>query len=100
MIVAALAAGAMTLAASQPSPQTEPLLAKVDWSGVGDDVIRRCKLQGLENLLLQALIENGLAVVDELTDDGLHMRIAASDEFRITVRLGDVERSGRVPGWR
>jgi hypothetical protein len=37
----------------------------VDWSGVGDRVIAQCGLEGLQNVLLQRLVEENYAVVRE-----------------------------------
>ncbi len=35
----------------------------LDWSGVSETTVQRCKLRGLQNLLLQSLVETGHAVV-------------------------------------
>ena len=59
----------------------------VDWSGVSDQKIEQCRLRGLEGLLVQALIEEHYAVVDQVDDNGISVAVTAgpaSFELRVS----------------
>jgi hypothetical protein len=63
------------IAWSAPSPEPQSaarpkMPVAIDWSGVPDELIQRCRLAGLEDLLLQVLIQGGYAAVAEPGPDG------------------------------
>lgn len=67
--VTAMLVFACALAVSSPArADNQPRTVALDWAGVPQELIDRCGLGGLENLLLAAIIDSGYAVV---ADTGL-----------------------------
>jgi len=51
------------------------LEVSVDWSAVSDQLIDRCDLTGLENLLLQSIVDEGYAVAGEVGNRGIEVEM-------------------------
>lgn len=70
----------------------------LDWSAVSDKRVELCGLSGLQNMLLQALIEEQFAVVSDTDELGIALRLS-EDETGIVVEgrhSGQIRRR-RVP---
>jgi hypothetical protein len=67
---------AASLPADVGSAEPAALNVSVDWSRISDDLVGRCKLKGLESLLLQGLVDGGFAVVRDAGSSGIRARLA------------------------
>jgi hypothetical protein len=66
----------LILLASLPAAAADARLeVSVDWSAVSDELIDRCELSGLENLLLQSIVDEGYAVANEVGNRGIEVEM-------------------------
>jgi len=73
--------------AGDPGERTapDPVEVAVRWSGISDATLERCGFNGLENYLLQGMIDAGYAVAAEVDERGIRLQLAEA-EGGITVR--------------
>lgn len=101
LALAACALGGASAAAAESSPKTVAL----DWAGVPQELIDRCGLGGLENLLLAAIIDTGFAVVADSGSQQVTLELrgeptgitVAAKPLRCVGDSGDCVHRGRVP---
>lgn len=74
-----------SLLAAVSSP-TSPTYVSVDWAGVQGEVIARCELHQLKSTLLERLVQEGFAAVEEPRDDVIRVAIA-SGRRALTIRV-------------
>jgi hypothetical protein len=70
----------------------------LDWREVSDSDVERCGLSRLRSGTLERLVDEGYAVVDDVGDDGVSVRVSSTPNgLRIVVETGEVTRDQMLP---
>ena len=87
----------LTFFVTETNTKGPPLDVSVDWSNVPDSVVAECKLLGLENVLLQYLLDRDYAVVRTISSRGVKATISAdAHEFALRAVRGAIEGERRI----